>query len=134
MWLSDYLAGVHFWSIPSIICLHRHHDLHSPRVELKPNLPKHHGHTIRCQSNKLISSAAAPPDPLPDRLPVSDFDQTSGFIRLSTARQVPKTLKFFYKEIATEVSEHCLRRCWRTDDMEHRIVILDTFAFFALRL
>ncbi|KAG2126442.1 hypothetical protein BD769DRAFT_1462374 [Suillus cothurnatus] len=46
---------------------------------------------------KLISSTAAPPDPLPDRLPVSDLDQTSGFIHLSTARQVPKTLNFFYK-------------------------------------
>jgi uncharacterized protein (DUF952 family) len=46
---------------------------------------------------KLISSTAALPDPLPDRLPVSDLDQTSGFIHLSTARQVPKTLNFFYK-------------------------------------
>ncbi|KAG1837321.1 hypothetical protein DFJ58DRAFT_709645 [Suillus subalutaceus] len=47
---------------------------------------------------KLISAAAAPPDPLPDQLPVSDLDQTSGFIHLSTARQVPNTLKFFYKD------------------------------------
>ncbi|KAG1883343.1 hypothetical protein F4604DRAFT_1737664, partial [Suillus subluteus] len=39
---------------------------------------------------KLISSAAAPPDPLPDR--------TSGFIRLSIASQIPNTLKLFYKD------------------------------------
>ncbi|KAG2130886.1 hypothetical protein DEU56DRAFT_462664 [Suillus clintonianus] len=47
---------------------------------------------------KLVSSSAVPPDPLPDRLPVSDLDQTSGFIHLSTARQIPNTLKFFYKD------------------------------------
>lgn len=49
---------------------------------------------------KLIPSAAAPSDPLPDRLPVSDLDQTSGFIHLSTARQIPKTLKFFFGDHA----------------------------------
>lgn len=47
---------------------------------------------------KLVPSSAAPPDPLPDRLPVSDLDQTSGFIHLSTARQIPKTLKFFFAD------------------------------------
>ncbi|KAG2357379.1 hypothetical protein BDR07DRAFT_374436 [Suillus spraguei] len=47
---------------------------------------------------KLVSSSAAPPDPLPSRLPVSDLDQASGFVHLSTARQVPNTLKFFYKD------------------------------------
>jgi uncharacterized protein (DUF952 family) len=47
---------------------------------------------------KLIPSSAAPPDPLPDSLPVSDLDQTSGFIHLSTSLQVPNTLKFFFKD------------------------------------
>ncbi|KAG2087341.1 hypothetical protein BD769DRAFT_1632486 [Suillus cothurnatus] len=47
---------------------------------------------------KLVSSSVALPDPLPDRLPVSDLDQTSGFIHLSTARQIPKTLKLFYND------------------------------------
>jgi uncharacterized protein (DUF952 family) len=47
---------------------------------------------------KLIPSTAPPSDPLPDRLPVSDLDQTSGFIHLSTALQIPNTLKFFFKE------------------------------------
>ncbi|KAG0699509.1 hypothetical protein DFH29DRAFT_936431 [Suillus ampliporus] len=47
---------------------------------------------------KLIPSSATPPNPLPDQLPVSDLDQTSGFIHLSTALQVPKTLKFFFKD------------------------------------
>ncbi|OAX36621.1 hypothetical protein K503DRAFT_793306 [Rhizopogon vinicolor AM-OR11-026] len=47
---------------------------------------------------KLIPSSAPPPDPLPDRLPVSDLDQTSGFVHLSTSLQVPNTLKFFFKD------------------------------------
>jgi len=47
---------------------------------------------------KLIPSSAPPPDPLPDRLPVSHFDQESGFIHLSTSLQVPNTLKFFFKD------------------------------------
>jgi uncharacterized protein (DUF952 family) len=46
---------------------------------------------------KLIPSSAPPPDPLPDRLPVSDLDQTSGFIHLSTSLQIPNTLKLFFK-------------------------------------
>lgn len=47
---------------------------------------------------KLIPSSAPPPHPLPDRLPVSEFDRTSGFIHLSTSLQVPNTLKFFFKD------------------------------------
>ncbi|KAG2140512.1 uncharacterized protein EDB93DRAFT_678622 [Suillus bovinus] len=47
---------------------------------------------------KLIPSSAAPPDPLPDRLPVSDLDRASNFIHLSTAHQIPNTLKFFFKD------------------------------------
>lgn len=47
---------------------------------------------------KLIPSSAPPPDPLPDRLPVSDLDGTSGFIHLSTSRQIPNTLRFFFKD------------------------------------
>ncbi|KZT10947.1 uncharacterized protein LAESUDRAFT_672550 [Laetiporus sulphureus 93-53] len=45
---------------------------------------------------KLIPSEAPPPDPLPAILPVSDLDKTSGFIHLSTAKQVPNTLKWFF--------------------------------------
>ncbi|CAL1711170.1 unnamed protein product [Somion occarium] len=47
---------------------------------------------------KLIPSSAVPPDPLPERLPVSELDQTSGFIHLSTAKQIPGTLKYFFRE------------------------------------
>ncbi|EGN97192.1 hypothetical protein SERLA73DRAFT_183848 [Serpula lacrymans var. lacrymans S7.3] len=47
---------------------------------------------------KLISSTSAPPDPLPERLPVSTIDETSGFVHLSTAVQVPGTLKYFFAE------------------------------------
>ncbi|KAJ8581941.1 hypothetical protein M405DRAFT_831479 [Rhizopogon salebrosus TDB-379] len=47
---------------------------------------------------KLIPSSAPPPDPLPSRLPVSDLDQTSGFIHLSTSLQIPNTLKLFFKD------------------------------------
>lgn len=46
---------------------------------------------------KLVPSTASVPDPLPEKLPVSDLDQKSGFVHLSTARQIPNTLKFFFK-------------------------------------
>jgi uncharacterized protein (DUF952 family) len=47
---------------------------------------------------KLVPSSAPIPESLPDRLPVSDLDLQSGFIHLSSARQVPNTLKFFFKD------------------------------------
>ncbi|EFI27733.1 hypothetical protein CC1G_14656 [Coprinopsis cinerea okayama7 len=47
---------------------------------------------------KIIPSSAAPPNPLPDALPVSQLDQSSGFIHLSTAKQVPGTLKLFFTQ------------------------------------
>lgn len=49
---------------------------------------------------KLVpSSSPVPPfDELPERLPVSDIDKSSGFIHLSTARQVPGTLRFFFTD------------------------------------
>lgn len=47
---------------------------------------------------KLIPSTSPPPDPLPDRLPLSSLDTHSGFIHLSTAFQIPGTLKHFFKE------------------------------------
>ncbi|KAF9237214.1 hypothetical protein BU15DRAFT_48983 [Melanogaster broomeanus] len=45
---------------------------------------------------KLVSYTTPPPHPLPLALPISAIDQSSGFIHLSTARQVPNTLKFFF--------------------------------------
>ena len=47
---------------------------------------------------KLIPSSTPVLEPIPDRLPVSGIDQESGFIHLSTAFQVPNTLKFFFKD------------------------------------
>ncbi|KAH9935523.1 uncharacterized protein B0H18DRAFT_976094 [Fomitopsis serialis] len=47
---------------------------------------------------KLIPASAPPPEPLPAVLPVSELDQTSGFIHLSTAKQVPNTLKYFFAD------------------------------------
>lgn len=35
---------------------------------------------------------------LPEKLPVSALDEKSGFIHMSTAKQVPNTLKRFYKD------------------------------------
>ncbi|KAJ6118225.1 hypothetical protein N7471_013692 [Penicillium samsonianum] len=46
---------------------------------------------------KIVSSTCPVREPLPDRLPVSDIDQTSGFIHLLTARQVPNVLKAIYE-------------------------------------
>ena len=47
---------------------------------------------------KLVPSSSPVPDPLPDRLPVSDLDKRSGFIHLSTATQLPNTLKSFFRD------------------------------------
>lgn len=47
---------------------------------------------------KLVPSDAPIPESLPDKLPVSNLDQQSGFVHLSTALQIPNTLKFFFKD------------------------------------
>jgi Uncharacterized protein conserved in bacteria len=47
---------------------------------------------------KIVPSSSRVAEPLPERLPVSLLDQRSGFIHLSTARQVPNTLKFFFRD------------------------------------
>lgn len=47
---------------------------------------------------KIIPSTAPVREPLPERLPVSELDQSSGFVHLSQASQVPNTLKFFFSE------------------------------------
>lgn len=45
---------------------------------------------------KLVPSSAPVPSELPERLPVSEIDQASGFVHLSTAPQVLNTLKWFF--------------------------------------
>ena len=57
---------------------------------------------------KLIpsSTSASIPTPLPAALPVSELDQASGFIHLSTSKQVPNTLKYFF---ASESRVYVLR-------------------------
>ncbi|KAL4929991.1 DUF952 domain-containing protein [Aspergillus undulatus] len=47
---------------------------------------------------KLVPSTAPVREPLPERLAVSELDQKSGFVHLSTALQVPNTLKMFFKD------------------------------------
>ncbi|OQD77733.1 hypothetical protein PENDEC_c002G02954 [Penicillium decumbens] len=47
---------------------------------------------------KIIASNAPIREPIPERLPVSELDKTSGFIHLSTAHQVENTLKHFFKD------------------------------------
>jgi uncharacterized protein (DUF952 family) len=47
---------------------------------------------------KIVPASAAPPSPLPDALPVSELDSSDGFIHLSTALQVPGTLKRFFSD------------------------------------
>ncbi|KAJ5103854.1 hypothetical protein N7532_004383 [Penicillium argentinense] len=46
---------------------------------------------------KIVPSSAGVREPLPERLPVSELDQNSGFVHLSMAHQVPNTLKMFFK-------------------------------------
>ncbi|KAK2460045.1 hypothetical protein APHAL10511_007922 [Amanita phalloides] len=55
---------------------------------------------------KLISSTAPPPSPLPTALPLSPLDKSSGFIHLSTASQIPGTLRHFF---ASETKVYVLR-------------------------
>ncbi|PPQ83279.1 hypothetical protein CVT25_004015 [Psilocybe cyanescens] len=47
---------------------------------------------------KIVHSSTPPPDPLPEALPVSDLDKADGFLHLSTALQLPGTLKRFFAE------------------------------------
>lgn len=48
---------------------------------------------------KIVPSSAPPPSPLPDALPVSDLDKADNFIHLSTALQIPGTLKRFFGNV-----------------------------------
>lgn len=50
---------------------------------------------------KLVPPSAPVPNVLPQRLPVSDLDSSSSFIHLSTASQIPNTLKYFFADEAT---------------------------------
>jgi uncharacterized protein (DUF952 family) len=43
---------------------------------------------------------AAPPSPLPARLPLSDLDRNDGYIHLSTADQVPGTADKFFSHVS----------------------------------
>ncbi|KAK7061608.1 hypothetical protein R3P38DRAFT_2830471 [Favolaschia claudopus] len=45
---------------------------------------------------KLVPSSSPVPEVLPERLPLSELDTTSGFIHLSSATQIPGTLKHFF--------------------------------------
>lgn len=47
---------------------------------------------------KLVPFSSPVPVDLPEKLPVSDIDQASGFIHLSTAHQILNTLKWFFKD------------------------------------
>ncbi|KAF8211264.1 hypothetical protein K438DRAFT_1806995 [Mycena galopus ATCC 62051] len=47
---------------------------------------------------KLVPSSSPVPDDLPERLPLSELDAASGFIHLSTAIQIPGTLRHFFAE------------------------------------
>ena len=47
---------------------------------------------------KLVPPSMPVPDPLPERLEVSELDESSGFIHLSTSIQVPGTLEHFFAD------------------------------------
>ncbi|CAG9943448.1 hypothetical protein V2G26_008525 [Clonostachys chloroleuca] len=40
----------------------------------------------------------APPEPLPQEYPLSELDQTDGFVHLSTDEQVPNTCDLFFTQ------------------------------------
>lgn len=63
--------------------------------------PTSHPESLPTYIYKLIPHTSAPPlppTPLPDALPISTLDQTSGFIHLSTAPQVVGTLVHFFTD------------------------------------
>ena len=47
---------------------------------------------------KIVPPSTPPPIPLPERLPVSELDSSDGFLHLSTAVQIPETLKRFFAD------------------------------------
>lgn len=47
---------------------------------------------------KIVPSSSPPPSPLPCTLPPSNLDKEHGFIHLSTARQIPGTLRLVFKD------------------------------------
>ncbi|KAJ5933468.1 hypothetical protein N7454_005797 [Penicillium verhagenii] len=47
---------------------------------------------------KIVPSSAPVSEPLPERLPVSQLDEDSGFVHLSGGSQVANTLELFFKE------------------------------------
>lgn len=47
---------------------------------------------------KIVPSTSPVREPMPEKLAVSDLDEGSGFIHLSTAHQVANTLKTFFTE------------------------------------
>ena len=47
---------------------------------------------------KIVPSTCPVREPLPERLPVSDIDQSSGFVHLLTAEQVPSAIKAIYEK------------------------------------
>ncbi|KAJ7638686.1 hypothetical protein FB45DRAFT_903542 [Roridomyces roridus] len=47
---------------------------------------------------KLVSHSTPVPEPIPETLPLSELDVQSGFIHMSTALQVSRTLKRFFAE------------------------------------
>ena len=71
-------------------------------------LPQYHPHNMTSNAAeerkgpnyvyKLVPPSMPVPDPLPERLEVSDLDESSGFIHLSTSIQVPGTLKHFFAD------------------------------------
>lgn len=71
---------------------------------------------------KIIPSIAPVREPLPERLPVSDLDQNSGFTHLSMAQQVPNTLKRFFSEeplvyiLRIEYTHVCQHVRWESPD------------------
>ncbi|KAL2823669.1 hypothetical protein BDW59DRAFT_148462 [Aspergillus cavernicola] len=74
---------------------------------------------------KLVPSTAPVHQPIPDRLPVSEIDQQSGFVHLSTALQVPNTLKLFFKDeplvYVLRIPYESVARDIRFEDPEGRV-------------
>jgi len=47
---------------------------------------------------KIVPSSTPPPAPLPERLPVSELDETSGYLHFSTSVQIPEILGLFFAD------------------------------------
>lgn len=91
-WLPlDKLINLHSLPINNLKVLHPSFSLSTGNMMTSPTLKPRFLY-------KIVPSTSPVSYPIPEQLAVSELDEGSGFIHLSTARQVANTLKTFFAE------------------------------------